>query len=543
MCVGAVLIATFGAIEEPAHSLNQLLRLLQRRAFILWMVGTAAFALVILLGSRLLRSYYYHSLHRSKSATGLRGPNHPRQHPSMLQSRLKLVRGLSYGLVSGILSAHSLLLAKSAVELLVRTVIDRANQFNRWQSWAILMSMITLALTQMFYLHNGLKLCSTSVLYPFVFCIYNIIAILDGLIYFRQVSQLAGSDAGLIAVGTVVLLSGVLCLSWRLEDTESHSGMIGGGVGSSQTALSSSVGYMPGSSDTVYTPLDVDEESQTGEREPLLHAIRTRRQRRTTPSLGLASSMKKHHHRASTSDVNPASIWAELDDSDYESNDGFAGQSSKPTKQSRSKSGNIPTALHGGQYHSPKRHGFSHTESDLLSSVRRGGPSRTRSLLGYQQNWNNDNDNNNNNNNGNDGSSSSSSSYGDIGSIVLDKRRSQNSRTGSREPGWSLSRLFKNDTGAGSGGRSSASVGYGYGSISNNADADEQRRPSGTGPEDDGDGDGDQTETSESWGNSRPGELARSRTRTRSRLGQGSGHSRIRAIWQTGQEYVQRWMG
>jgi hypothetical protein len=29
-----------------------------------------------------------------------------------------------------------------------------------------------------------------------VFCIYNIIAILDGLIYFRQVSQLAGFHAG-----------------------------------------------------------------------------------------------------------------------------------------------------------------------------------------------------------------------------------------------------------------------------------------------------------------------------------------------------------
>jgi hypothetical protein len=37
---------------------------------------------------------------------------------------------------------------------------------------------------------------SPPVVYPFVFCIYNIIAILDGLIYFRQVSQLAGFHAG-----------------------------------------------------------------------------------------------------------------------------------------------------------------------------------------------------------------------------------------------------------------------------------------------------------------------------------------------------------
>ena len=79
---------------------------------------------------------------------------------------------------SGILSADTLLLAKSAVELLVRTIVDRVNQFNRWQSWMILVGLVTLALTQLYYLHRGLKLCSTSVLYPLVFCVYNIIAIL-----------------------------------------------------------------------------------------------------------------------------------------------------------------------------------------------------------------------------------------------------------------------------------------------------------------------------------------------------------------------------
>ena len=91
---------------------------------------------------------------------------------------------------SGILSAHCLLLAKSAVELLVRTIVDRVNQFNRWQSWMILLGLVTLALTQLYYLHRGLKLCSTSVLYPLVFCVYNIIAILDGLLYYRQASRL-----------------------------------------------------------------------------------------------------------------------------------------------------------------------------------------------------------------------------------------------------------------------------------------------------------------------------------------------------------------
>ena len=105
--------------------------------------------------------------------------------------RMRLFKGMAYGGVSGILSAHSLLVAKSAVELLVRTIVDRHNEFNRWESWFILLGLLALALSQLYYLHRGLKLCSTSILYPFVFCVYNIIAILDGLIYFRQTDRLS----------------------------------------------------------------------------------------------------------------------------------------------------------------------------------------------------------------------------------------------------------------------------------------------------------------------------------------------------------------
>jgi hypothetical protein len=134
--------------------------------------------------------------------------------------RLRLVRGTFFGCISGILSAHSLLIAKSAVELLVRTIIDRHNEFNRWQSWMILLGLVAFALTQLYYMHRGLKLCSTSVLYPLIFCVYNIIAIIDGLIYFHQSSRLSGLQAGLIALGTLILLGGVVSLSWRLDEED-----------------------------------------------------------------------------------------------------------------------------------------------------------------------------------------------------------------------------------------------------------------------------------------------------------------------------------
>ena len=178
VCAGAVLIAIFGAIAEPAHNLDQLLELLGRRQFIIWMIGQAILVVAIIIGARALKLLNAHD------------SNSP---------RMRLLRGMAYGCISGILSAHSLLVAKSAVELLVRTIVDRKNQFNRWQSWASLLGLLVLALSQLYYLHKGLKLCSTSILYPFVFCVYNIIAILDGLIYFHQTSRLSVLHALLVS--------------------------------------------------------------------------------------------------------------------------------------------------------------------------------------------------------------------------------------------------------------------------------------------------------------------------------------------------------
>lgn len=172
-----MLIAVFGAIGEPAHSLDQLLVLLRRQEFVLWMIGQAILVVIIIMSAKAVK--YLNPRNR----------NSP---------RMRLIRGMAYGAISGILSAHSLLIAKSAVELLVRTIVDRVNQFNRWESWVILLGLLTFALSQLYYLHQGLKLCSTSILYPFVFCVYNIIAILDGLIYFHQTSQLSLLSALLV---------------------------------------------------------------------------------------------------------------------------------------------------------------------------------------------------------------------------------------------------------------------------------------------------------------------------------------------------------
>ncbi|KIX98222.1 uncharacterized protein Z520_06302 [Fonsecaea multimorphosa CBS 102226] len=319
-CSGAGLIATFGAIGEPAHNLHQLLVLLGKRNFIIWMVGTMLVVVATILFAHVLKMWSSHkriveSLPKSeRPREGSISTDRARlsrsftaQLPQPLKlrvSRLRLARGLSYALISGILSAHSLLVAKSAVELLVRTIVDHKNQFDRFQSWLILVALLFFALTQLYYLHLGLRLCSTSVLYPFVFCIYNIIAILDGLIYFQQGSRLSSLHAGLVALGTVILLSGVLALSWRLDDTTpaeapyqspSPRTPLTPGMGILRSPVDERAPLLPAGRKRSYT---ADSRRSADEQEPL-NVSRAR-----PPTLAVYAPP----------DTDTEGIWAELDD-------------------------------------------------------------------------------------------------------------------------------------------------------------------------------------------------------------------------------------
>ncbi|KAG5358148.1 hypothetical protein CJU89_4651 [Yarrowia sp. B02] len=216
--LGALLIAAFGAIEEPNHSLNELLVLLQRKPFVLWMVFTALLVVGILGVIRVV----------STQKTTARRPSISSGYSTLSEEALEqpqssVLVGLLYGGISGILSAHSLLFAKSGVELLLRAMTSGLGDLQRWQSWAIVAAFLTLAVTQLMFLNKGLRLCSTSVLYPLVFCVYNIITIVNGLVYFQQLERLSALQIVLVVLGALLVFAGVVALSWRFQEKSSLS--------------------------------------------------------------------------------------------------------------------------------------------------------------------------------------------------------------------------------------------------------------------------------------------------------------------------------
>ena len=78
VCIGAMLIAVFGAMKEPAHSLDELLQLLGHRSFIVWMVGQAIVVSAVLFLAKLIKMVNPKAKHTP---------------------RKRLMRGIAYGCV------------------------------------------------------------------------------------------------------------------------------------------------------------------------------------------------------------------------------------------------------------------------------------------------------------------------------------------------------------------------------------------------------------------------------------------------------------
>jgi uncharacterized membrane protein len=122
---------------------------------------------------------------------------------------------LSYGMLSGTISSQSLLFAKSGLELLILTIFHGENQFKYFLTWVLVVIMIITALLQLFYLNKGLRLCDTVILIPLSFCTFNVSCLFNGLVYYNQWERLFWWQILCVMVGIIILVSGVLILSWR----------------------------------------------------------------------------------------------------------------------------------------------------------------------------------------------------------------------------------------------------------------------------------------------------------------------------------------
>jgi magnesium transporter len=135
----------------------------------------------------------------------------------------------------------SLIFAKSGVELLLIS-IKGDNQFWKWQAWMLVLGLVGFALLQLWYLHKALKHADPTIVCPckfitffgfprtksfyaaVAFCFYNLSSIVNGLVYYDQVSLLPASHILLVTVGIFILLGGVWAVSFQAVNVGTWTG-------------------------------------------------------------------------------------------------------------------------------------------------------------------------------------------------------------------------------------------------------------------------------------------------------------------------------
>ncbi|CAG8477828.1 5032_t:CDS:2 [Acaulospora morrowiae] len=213
--IGAIMIALFGMVDEPKHSLEDLIELYKRPAFIAYFSVIELLVILFLIASK-YGEYLLNKMSRNERDPIFGWP----------WKKLQTIVGITYGVIGGMISSQSLLFAKSGIELLILTIYGN-NQFDRPLSWIIVIILVATALLQLYYLNKGLRMCDTVILVPLSFCTYNASTIFNGLVYYNQWDRLKWYQILLVVVGICILLCGVLVLSWR-RNTAPEEGLLEG---------------------------------------------------------------------------------------------------------------------------------------------------------------------------------------------------------------------------------------------------------------------------------------------------------------------------
>lgn len=220
IATGAVLIAIFGVVPDGNHSLDELLSLWARPAFIVFFIAICLVIVLVLAGahmtvwriqSRGIRlpddSPSNYASPRNEAAipfrpTGLASPRSSISSIQDIRGVDKVVRfadnletqedrtltfcGLAFAAVSGTLSGLCLVLAKSAVELVITTIAHwrtgrGQNEFTRIQTWFLVAGLGLAAVLQLVYLNYSLAFASPALICPLAFCFYNLASIFGEL--------------------------------------------------------------------------------------------------------------------------------------------------------------------------------------------------------------------------------------------------------------------------------------------------------------------------------------------------------------------------
>lgn len=217
--VGAFIIAYYGNVappppeSAPQDEFNVILAKLARPHFLLWWIFTfIAILAMIRTNAVLSRKIFLLSLHRrSRRALRSTGQN---------LHKLTFIKGVLFGVISGTLTAHTFLFAKSIVDVLISVLLGKSPSSSSRYTYATTVFLLLLTLSiiamQLVAFNKGLSHILSSILYPLCFLVYNLVNLFNGILFdeLLKLKLISPSQLFMVVAGLLGVLLGVVMISW-----------------------------------------------------------------------------------------------------------------------------------------------------------------------------------------------------------------------------------------------------------------------------------------------------------------------------------------
>ncbi|EGW33347.1 uncharacterized protein SPAPADRAFT_55233 [Spathaspora passalidarum NRRL Y-27907] len=218
IAIGAFLIAYNGNVPPlpppvPPPSADErfqnILHKLLAPSFMYWFIFTFVMMGILLLVNRL----YLNSKIARNKATKVKG------NLVIRCNKFQFIKGINYGIISGTLTAHTFLFAKSIIDVIVEIILsDRSRLLPVSNSLPVLLlvTMLIIIGLQLTAFNLGLAQISTAILYPLCFLVYNLINLINDLVFNSLLvsHRMTVSQFWWILFGLFAVLCGVVTLSW-----------------------------------------------------------------------------------------------------------------------------------------------------------------------------------------------------------------------------------------------------------------------------------------------------------------------------------------
>ena len=222
---GACIIAYNGSTstEPPSNgslpNINDQFKLVLEKLldpyFLMWFVGTFAFMLILLfINCFFLKkkgAEYRHNFTIKES-----------QHNTFVveYNKNQFWKGINYGIISGTLTAHTFLFAKSIINVIMETILKKgfAGVFkvSNIVPYLLLATMLAIIGLQLTAFNLGLAQISTTILYPLCFLVYNLVNLINDLKFNKLLAdhKMTYAEFSWIVLGLIGVLCGVVVISW-----------------------------------------------------------------------------------------------------------------------------------------------------------------------------------------------------------------------------------------------------------------------------------------------------------------------------------------